>query len=146
MMDQVERNVGAAPLLTTADAGYWNEACVAAQQEKARDVLVPPDRGRDRVTGKLPANAPRGPMAEQMRQRLEDPEERKRYRKRSGMVEPVFGWIKEMLGYRRFYLRGLRKVRGEWALICAAINLTKLFRYGSPDRLWLGGFEAGSAS
>ncbi len=137
MMEQVRQNVGESPVLTTADAGYWNEASIGTLQAQHVDVLVPPDRGKDQVTGKLAANAPQGPMAQQMRKRLEDPEERKRYRKRSGMVEPVFGWIKDILGYRRFLLRGLKKVRGEWALICTAINLSKLFRYGSPDRRWL---------
>jgi hypothetical protein len=137
MLRQVEQNVGAMPELTTADTGYWNGAQLAALQARQVDVLVPPDRGKDKVTGKLPAKAPMGEIAQQMRRRLEDPEERKRYRKRAGMVEPVFGWIKHNLGYGRFLLRGLKKVRGEWALICTAINLGKLYRYGSADRKWL---------
>ena len=51
-----------------------------------------------------------------MRQRLNDAETKKLYHKRAGIVEPVFGMIKETLGYRRFLLRGLQKVRGEWAV------------------------------
>ena len=42
------------------------------------------------------------------------------------MVEPVFGQIKEARGFRRFLLRGLAKVRGEWSLICTAHNVLKL--------------------
>ena len=42
--------------------------------------------------------------------------------------EPVFGQIKQGRGYRQFLLRGLRQVRGEWALICTTHNLLKLWR------------------
>jgi len=137
MMQQVEQNLGEAPALTMADTGYWNEDVIGQQQAQQRDVLVPPDRGPDKLTGQLPANAPLGPAAQQMRQRLGDPAEKKRYQKRSGLVEPIFGMIKEGLRYRRFLLRGLQKVKGEWALICTAFNLRKLHKYGAPDRSWL---------
>ena len=43
-------------------------------------------------------------------------------------MEPVFGIIKEQLEGRRFLLRGLENVRGEWALLCAAYNLRKIFK------------------
>lgn len=131
MMELIAATVGEAAELTVADAGYWNESSIVEQLTKGRDLLVPPDRGPDRVTGKLPAHAPQGPAAQHMRQRLQDPEVKKQYHKRTGMVEPVFGMIKETLGYRRFLLRGLQKVQGEWAMICTAFNLIKLFRYGA---------------
>jgi hypothetical protein len=51
---------------------------------------------------------------------------RSRYRLRKRTVEPVFGQIKQARGCRQFLLRGLEKVRGEWALICTAHNLLKL--------------------
>lgn len=137
MLDMVERNMGAAPEVTLADAGYWNSEMIAGQQAKKRDVLVPPDGPKTEKSGVLPANAPRNETARQMRQRLGEEKERKRYQKRCGTVEPVFGWIKELLGYRRFLLRGLDQVQGEWALICLTMNLKKLYRYGSPDRAWL---------
>jgi transposase len=130
MVQQVEQNVGR-PELTVADSGYWSENEVAGLQTAGWDVLVPPDRGKKKGE-ELAKNAPQGPVAQQMRERLAREEEQKRYRKRNGMVEPVFGLIKETLGYRRFLLRGLQKVRGEWSLICASFNLRKLFLYGSP--------------
>jgi len=133
MLRQVEENVGSTPELTTADAGYWNEHDIAGLQTAGRDVLVPPDGGKMNRQEELPKNAPRGPVAQQMRERLRQEEEQKRYRKRNGIVEPVFGLIKEILGYRRFLLRGLKKVRGEWSLICASFNLRKLFLYGSQE-------------
>jgi IS5 family transposase len=51
---------------------------------------------------------------------------RSRYRLRKQIVEPVNGQIKEARGFRRFSMRGLRKVRGEWSLVCTAHNLLKL--------------------
>ena len=42
-------------------------------------------------------------------------------------VEPVFGQIKQARGFRQFLLRGVEKVRAEWAMICTAHNLMKLF-------------------
>jgi IS5 family transposase len=51
---------------------------------------------------------------------------RSRYRLRKQIVEPVFGQIKQARGFRQFLLRGLDKVRGEWAMLCTAHNLLKL--------------------
>jgi hypothetical protein len=48
------------------------------------------------------------------------------YRTRKGQVEPAFGIIKETMGFRQFSLRGLRKVTGEWALVCMTYNLRKI--------------------
>ena len=52
------------------------------------------------------------------------------YARRKVIVEPVFGQIKGVRGFRRFLLRGLAKVRGEWRLVCLTHNLLKLWRYG----------------
>src|SRR5712671_3821098 len=49
------------------------------------------------------------------------------YRLRKQVVEPVFGQIKQARGFRQFLLRGVDKVRAEWAMICTAHNLLKLF-------------------
>jgi DDE family transposase len=45
------------------------------------------------------------------------------------VVEPVFGQIKQARGFRQFLLRGVEKVRAEWAMICTAHNLLKLFTF-----------------
>ena len=52
---------------------------------------------------------------------------RKAYAKRKETVEPVFGQIKEVRGFRRFLLRGLDSVKAEWQLICLTHNLLKLY-------------------
>jgi hypothetical protein len=49
-----------------------------------------------------------------------------RMRKRKSTVELVFGCIKGAMGFRQFLLRGIDKVRGEWALVCIAYNIRKL--------------------
>jgi hypothetical protein len=53
---------------------------------------------------------------------------RSRYRLRKQVVEPVFGQIKQSNGFRQFLLRGVEKVKAEWAMICTGHNLRKLAR------------------
>jgi Transposase DDE domain len=50
------------------------------------------------------------------------------YSTRKTVVEPVFGQIKQARGFRQFLLRGLKKVQGEWAIICLTHNILKLHR------------------
>ena len=50
---------------------------------------------------------------------------KKRYRRRKAIVEPVFGWIKGVLGFRRFSFRGKEKTEQEWNLVCLAVNLKR---------------------
>src|SRR5215472_2631204 len=78
---------------------------------------------------KHPAHAKRnstGPLTQAMRQKLKRAGRRSRYRLRKQIVEPVFGQIKQARGFRQFLLRGIEKVKAEWALVCIAHNLTKL--------------------
>ena len=48
---------------------------------------------------------------------------------RKHIVEPVFGQIKRVRGFRKFLLRGLELVSAEWQLICLTHNLLKIWRY-----------------
>lgn len=61
-----------------------------------------------------------------MEERLKSEEGQHWYRRRKAIAELPFGWIKHVLGFRRFSLRGLKKVRGEWQLVCAALNLKRM--------------------
>ena len=63
-----------------------------------------------------------------MAYRLKTKEGKAFYARRKGTAEPVFGIIKEVLEIRQFLLRGLEKVRGEWALIRCAFNLKRMHR------------------
>ena len=66
-----------------------------------------------------------------MRRKLCTKEGRDIYARRKAVVEPVFGQIKEVRGFRRFLLRGQHAVEAEWALVCMTHNLLKLFRFRS---------------
>jgi transposase len=66
---------------------------------------------------------------EQMQAKLRTPQGQKLYAQRKTIVEPVFGQIKGARGFRRFLLKGLRKINGEWCLVCLTHNLLKLWRY-----------------
>ena len=66
-------------------------------------------------------------LAEKMHQKLQTEEAKQRLKTRATTVEPVFGNIKHNMGIRRFCLRGLEKVRGEFNLICIAHNLNILY-------------------
>jgi hypothetical protein len=66
-----------------------------------------------------------------MKHRLETKQGRELYALRKQTIEPIFGIIKETLGFRRFSLRGLKNVRTEWTLVTLAYNLKRLFHMGS---------------
>ncbi|MCP4967668.1 MAG: transposase, partial [bacterium] len=61
-----------------------------------------------------------------MFQKMQTKRARDRYRKRKHLAEPPFGWIKSVLGFDRFSLRGFTKVTGEWDLVCLATNLKRM--------------------
>jgi len=61
-----------------------------------------------------------------MRYRLKTAEGKAIYAKRKSTVEPVFGVIKQVMGFRQFLLRGLKSVTGEWTLVCIGYNLKRL--------------------
>jgi transposase len=65
---------------------------------------------------------------EKMAQRLKTKEGKKIYQKRKETVEPVFGILKQALGFRQLLLRGLEKVNAEWELVCLGYNLKRLYR------------------
>ena len=69
-----------------------------------------------------------GSLIARMSTKLKRAGYRSRYRLRKQIVEPVFGQIKQARGFRQFLLRGIDKVKAEWALICTAHNLAKLAR------------------
>jgi len=131
MLDKVEANMGRKPEELSADAGYFSEANVQELADRKIDPLVAAQRQRHgeraEVSQKPP---PRGTRwKERMIHKLSTETGRRRYALRKVTVEPVFGQIKTR-GLVRFWLRGLEKARGEWALWCLSHNLLKLWRYG----------------
>ena len=67
-----------------------------------------------------------GPAVAAMQRRLRQGGRRSRYRLRKQIAESVFGIIKQARAFRQFLLRGVRKVTGEWSLVCTSHNLLKL--------------------
>jgi hypothetical protein len=74
-------------------------------------------------------------VSEGMKYRLATAVGKQKYKRRQQTVEPVFGLLKSGLGFRRFLLRGLEKVKLEWTLVCAAYNLKRLHRLGAGLKL-----------
>jgi hypothetical protein len=128
MLDRIEGGLGRLPQRVSGDSGYYSNANVQHFAARGIDAYI--------AVGRTPHGAsvaalPRAssPTKMQMRAKLESPEGHAIYARRKVIVEPVFGQIKSALGFRRFSLRGLAKVRCEWALVCLAHNLLKLFRF-----------------
>ena len=130
LLQQVMEQTGQVPKTASLDAGYFSEANVQALTALGCTPLIPPDRQHHRQP--RPA-APRGripqalSVADRMRRMLRTKRGRRLYAMRKETVEPVFGQIKQGRGFRQFLLRGHRKVRGEWTLICTTHNLLKLW-------------------
>ena len=75
------------------------------------------------------AKEPRADWVKAMRAKMELAENRAHYRLRKQTVEPVFGIVKQVMGFRQFLLRGLEKVQGEWALVTLAYNCRRLHNF-----------------
>jgi transposase len=115
------------PKEVSADAGYCTNANLAHLARRRINGFLAPGRarhGHNNAGGKRRWQA--GSRLAAMATKLKRAGRRSRYRLRKQIVEPVFGQIKHARGFRQFLLRGLDKVRGEWAMICTAHNLLKL--------------------
>jgi transposase len=124
LLDQTQATLGEHPRDVLADAGYRGEAMF--QILEARNITAYISLGHETRPGKPPN--PAHLATQRMDDRLKTDAGRARYRRRKAIVEPVIGWIKEVLGFRRFSLRGLAKARGEWTVVCLAVNLKRLHR------------------
>ena len=138
MIDQTVENLDAAGVdenikAFTADAGYFSEENMDAVDSNARidDAFIA--TGRQKHNDPIP-ECPKGrppkdlTAKEKMARRNRTKKGRAEYARRKVVIEPVFGQIKEALGFRNFLRRGLKKMQGEWNLICLTHNLLKLFR------------------
>jgi transposase len=123
LVERIERDLGRKPKEVSADAGYCSEANLAALS--ARGISAYIAAGRAKHPGDVKRKIT-GPLTQAMRDKLRRAGWRSRYRLRKQIVEPVFGQVKQARGFRQFLLRGIEKVKTEWALICTAHNLTKL--------------------
>jgi transposase len=134
VLAEVKTNVGRLPEKVTADSGYFSTAAVTSEALSSVDLYVTPDRSKQtEELAELPAASPPPFELDQdviarMREKLKTEIGRATYKQRKMIVEPVFGQVKEVRGFRRFSFRGLQKNEAEWSLICLTHNLLKLFR------------------
>ena len=123
MLRAVRQAVGQDPRQVLADAGYRSEAVFAELAHGPVQAVIA--LGRERAAGE-PINAQRLPHTAAMHQALHSPAGRTAYRKRKWIAEPPNGWIKHVLGFRQFSLRGWAKVQAEFKLVCMALNLRRM--------------------
>jgi transposase len=123
MVAAVATTLGALPERVLADAGYRSEAALEALSTTSCDVIVALGReGREHAA----IDAAKYPRTAKMAERLHSEEGKAAYRRRKAIVEAPNGWIKAVLGFRQFSLRGTGKVRAEWKLVCMALNLRRM--------------------
>jgi transposase len=124
--DELERaGVTETPRVVVADAGYWHQAQMETVINQGTQVLIPPDALKRR--GARPGWD--GGAYAFMRRVLDTDHGGGLYRKRQGMIEPVFADTKFNRRIDRFQRRGRSACRSEWRLITATHNLLKLFRH-----------------
>ena len=122
VLDAVTKNTGAKPKKALADAGYKSEENFAALEARGIKSFIPLGR-KDKASGE---DNDKHPATARMRRTMKTKRGREEYRPRKHIAEAPFGWIKQGLGFRAFSLRGIKKVAGEWSLVCAAINLRRM--------------------
>ena len=115
-VDAIPEAVGT-PATVLADKGYASEAAQSPRRHDFRPVM------------KAPPSKTEKPYeiewVKDMRSTMATDEAKNLYRLRKQSVEPVFGIIKQALGFRQFLLRGLGKVELEWKLVTCACNLKR---------------------
>jgi transposase len=137
MMDQARENRDAAGGVQAIGAGlmdwgYYSEANTAGLERRGLDPYVATERLKHNE--EIPP-VPRGripdglPAKQRMARKLRTKKGREKYAKRKGIIEPIFGQVKQVLGFRQFALRGLAAMRSEWRLMCTVHNLLKLWRH-----------------
>ena len=142
-MDTSRGGVGL-PKTVLADAGYACGKQVKALQDKGIAPLVAigrtmphrpydfrPPPGEPGGPKQKPPKPVKDPWRIEMKAKLESKDGKALYKKRKQTVEPVFGIIKSVLGFRHFSLRGMEKVKTEWKLIALADNCKRLAKLGA---------------
>jgi len=111
----------------TYENGYYSAAAAEAVEHMGFEPYMATGRQQHHA---WEAAVPQEPTTakERMAAKVRTPAGRALYARRKVIVEPVFGQIKEGRGFRRFLLRGLDRIRGEWRVVCLTHNLLKLWR------------------
>ena len=118
----VKDALGAYPEQTLADAGYRSEAVFEALAGCTELVVA---IGREDKEHRA-INEASLPLTAAMVTKMKTQPAREAYRRRKWLAEPPNGWIKNVLGFRQFSMRGLHRVQAEWKLVCLALNLRRM--------------------
>jgi hypothetical protein len=137
MADQARANLDAAGVKDAikamlGDSGFYSEANATALESRGIEPYLATERlsHSEKVAAAPRGRIPAGLSAKQrMARKLRTKVGREMYAKRKGMIEPIFGQLKQVLGFRQFSMRGLASMRGEWRLMATAHNLLKLWRH-----------------
>jgi transposase len=127
MVEATRKNTQALPQMILADSGYASEANFAALEALQARACVALAREGGKVR-KIDPNT--HPATQRMAEWMSTAPGQAHYRRRKVIPEPVFGWIKQAMGFRQFSVRGLAQVNGEWNLVCLAQNLRRMHRLG----------------
>lgn len=128
MLQAVQNNLGEAPAQVLADTGYRSEAVFEQLADGPTELVVALGREGKQQLHFEPAGKPHTAA---MAAKLQTDEGKDAYRKRKWIAEPPNGWIKNILGFRQFSLRGLHRADAEWKLVCAALNLRRMCVLGA---------------
>lgn len=116
----------------SADSGYFSEQAAGELESRPIDAHIAVGRQKHNTPDDAKPDDPPPADAsakQRMAHKLRTESGRACYAKRKHIVEPVFGQIKHVRGFRQFLLRGLKKVQAEWKLICLTHNLLKIWRH-----------------
>ena len=121
----VEDNLEKRPETVLADAGYQGEKCFIELEHRHIDSYIALKRKQKELDE---IDAKRYPATRRMAEKLASADGKAMYAERKWVSEAVNGWIKQVLGFRQFSVRGLKCASGEWDLVCLATNLRRLQR------------------
>ena len=123
MLAAVLANAGQAPEQALADAGYRSEKNFEDLAASPTELVVAMGREGKRCAD---VDAKANPHTAAMAAKLQTDAGKAAYRRRKWIAEPPNGWIKSVLGFRQFSLRGLHRVQAEFKLVCLALNLRRM--------------------
>ncbi len=126
VLGAVKANTGSVAAQVLADAGYRSEAVMAELAITEPDTELVIALGREGKVLAKPRDAQRYPHTVAMAAKFETEQGKMDYRKRKWIAEPPNGWIKNVLGFRQFSMRGLKKAQAEFKLVCMALNLRRM--------------------
>ena len=121
--EEVEETFEEKPKQVLADAGCCNETDLQALEARGVDGYVALGREGKRA---VEVDGNQYPAKSRMGRKLASRAGRAEYARRKWISEAPHGWIKHGLGFRRFSLRGLKSVQGEWDLVCLALNIKRM--------------------